>query len=98
MSQNTGVAPTIEIHEAVDIQEKFDVITSSPGLIPIDINEYDNASVPLLHVTTYFLFVISARFFSRNSTFVSCSFCITLSKSSRYSSLLVKYSRSQPVI
>ena len=46
MSQNTGVAPTIDIHEAVDIQEKLVVITSSPGLIPKHIKEKCNKDNP----------------------------------------------------
>src|SRR5210317_14718 len=98
ISQNTGVAPTIDIQDAVEIQEKLVVNTSSPFLIFKLLKAKCNASVPLLQTTTYFLPVISLSLSSKNSTLPSCSFCIDLSKSSRYSSLCFRYSLSQPVI
>src|SRR5210317_1979286 len=98
ISQNTGVAPTIDIQDAVEIQEKLVVNTSSPFFISKRLEAKCNASVPLLHTTAYFLPVSSLSLFSKNSTLPSCSFCIDLSKSSRYSSLCFKYSLFQPVM
>src|SRR5210317_1025065 len=98
ISQNTGVAPTIDIQEAVDIHENCVVNTSSPFFISKLLKAKCNASVPLLQTTTYFLPVNNLSLSSKNSTLPSCSFCIDLSKSSRYSSLCSRYSLSQPVI
>src|SRR5210317_2260392 len=98
ISQNTGVAPTIDIQDEVEIQEKLVVNTSSPFFISKLLKAKCNASVPLLHATAYFLPVSSLSLFSKNSTLPSCSFCIMSSKSFKYSSLFAKYSLSQPVI
>src|SRR6056300_1371622 len=98
ISQNTGVAPTIDMQDAVEIQEKLVVNTSSPSFISKLFKAKCNASVPLLQATAYFLPVSSLSLSSKNSTLLSCSFCIDLSKSSRYSSLCSRYSLFQPVM
>ena len=81
------MAPAKDTHDAEDIQEKLVTNTSSVDFKFKLINANIKASVPLLQATANFLPVIACKFFSRNSIFLSCSFCIELSKSSKYSFL-----------